>query len=59
MTEEGDTKDDLKLPADPALRKAIQEAFEAGNDVFVIVIAAMGEEIKVNYVLADFHIIKY
>merc|ERR1712087_708864 len=44
MTEEGDTKDDLKLPADPALRKAIQEAFEAGNDVFVIVIAAMGEE---------------
>ena len=44
MTDEGDTKSDLKLPADPALRKAIQEAFEAGNDVFVIVIAAMGAE---------------
>lgn len=44
MTEEGDTKDDLKMPSDPDLAKQITESFEAGNDVYVIVVSAMDEE---------------
>uniref|UniRef100_A0A7S3UHX2 Eukaryotic translation initiation factor 5A n=1 Tax=Picocystis salinarum TaxID=88271 RepID=A0A7S3UHX2_9CHLO len=44
MTEDGDTKDDLKMPNDADLAKQITESFEAGNDVYVIVVSAMDEE---------------
>lgn len=39
----GSTKDDVKLP-EGDLGKQIQEEFDAGKDLLVTIIAAMGEE---------------
>nr|Q9AXQ7.1 RecName: Full=Eukaryotic translation initiation factor 5A; Short=eIF-5A [Dianthus caryophyllus]AAG53645.1 eukaryotic translation initiation factor 5A [Dianthus caryophyllus] len=44
LTDSGDTKDDLKLPADEALVKQMKEGFEAGKDLILSVMCAMGEE---------------
>lgn len=49
MTEEGDTREDLKLPtsdsADPELGKKIQDIFNEGSkDVYVVVTKAMDTE---------------
>jgi hypothetical protein len=48
MQENGETREDLKLPeATDDLKKLatqIKDTFEAGTDLFVTVIAAMGEE---------------
>ena len=42
MSGDGDAKDDVKLP-DSDLGKEIEAAFEAGKDLLVTIIAAMGE----------------
>uniref|UniRef100_A0A803MNK6 Eukaryotic translation initiation factor 5A n=1 Tax=Chenopodium quinoa TaxID=63459 RepID=A0A803MNK6_CHEQI len=44
LTDNGDTKDDLKLPTDEALHKQITEGFAEGKDMIVSVMSAMGEE---------------
>ncbi|KAH9604016.1 hypothetical protein KSS87_014196 [Heliosperma pusillum] len=44
LTDNGDTKDDLKLPSDDALVKTMKEGFEAGKDQILSVMCAMGEE---------------
>lgn len=44
LTENGNTKDDLKLPADNNLWKQITEGHEQGKDLLVTVLSAMGEE---------------
>ncbi|KAH9623354.1 hypothetical protein KSS87_000325 [Heliosperma pusillum] len=44
LTDSGDTKDDLKLPTDDALAKQMKEGFEAGKDLILSVMCAMGEE---------------
>ncbi|GJW53458.1 eukaryotic translation initiation factor 5A [Tanacetum coccineum] len=44
LTENGNTKDDLKLPTDDALLKQINEGFSEGKDLVVSVMSAMGEE---------------
>ena len=43
MTADGSTKDDVKLP-EGELGTKIQEEFDAGKDLMVTVVAAMGEE---------------
>uniref|UniRef100_A0A161XSK7 Eukaryotic translation initiation factor 5A n=1 Tax=Daucus carota subsp. sativus TaxID=79200 RepID=A0A161XSK7_DAUCS len=44
LTENGNTKDDLKLPTDDNLWKQIKEGYEQGKDLLVTVLSAMGEE---------------
>ncbi|XP_074317043.1 eukaryotic translation initiation factor 5A-like [Silene latifolia] len=44
LTDNGDTKDDLKLPTDDALAKTMREGFDAGKDLILSVMCAMGEE---------------
>lgn len=44
LTENGNTKDDLKLPTDESLLKLIKSGFEEGKDLVVSVQSAMGEE---------------
>jgi translation initiation factor 5A len=44
LTENGDTKDDLRLPSDDQLLSQIKEGFKEGKDLVVTVMAAMGEE---------------
>ncbi|OUM59525.1 hypothetical protein PIROE2DRAFT_67678 [Piromyces sp. E2] len=43
MTADGDTKDDIRKPADP-LGQEIEDAFEEGKEIVVTVISAMDEE---------------
>jgi translation initiation factor 5A len=43
MTQDGTSKDDVKLP-EGDLGKQIQEDFEAGKDLLVTIVSAMGEE---------------
>ena len=43
MTGEGVAKDDVKVP-DSELGKQIQDDFDAGKDLLVTIISAMGEE---------------
>ncbi|KAK9050405.1 hypothetical protein SSX86_030625 [Deinandra increscens subsp. villosa] len=44
LTENGNTKDDLKLPTDDALLTQIKDGFAEGKDLVVSVMSAMGEE---------------
>lgn len=48
MNEDGTSKDDVKLPEDDR-GTGITKAFEAGKDVTVTVIAAMGEEQAISF----------
>ncbi|KAJ0819715.1 putative ribosomal protein L2, domain 2 [Helianthus annuus] len=44
LTENGNTKDDLKLPTDDTLLTQIKDGFAEGKDLVVSVMSAMGEE---------------
>ncbi|AEE34921.1 putative ribosomal protein L2, domain 2 [Arabidopsis thaliana] len=44
LTDNGSTKDDLKLPTDEALLTQLKNGFEEGKDIVVSVMSAMGEE---------------
>ncbi|KAJ3706006.1 hypothetical protein LUZ61_009711 [Rhynchospora tenuis] len=44
LTENGNTKDDLKLPTDESLLSQIKDGFAEGKDLVVSVMSAMGEE---------------
>ncbi|CAL5199461.1 unnamed protein product [Lathyrus oleraceus] len=44
LTDNGSTKDDLKLPTDDALLTQIKDGFAEGKDLVVSVMSAMGEE---------------
>ncbi|KAG6473700.1 hypothetical protein ZIOFF_067617 [Zingiber officinale] len=44
LTDNGSTKDDLKLPTDEALLAQIKDGFAEGKDLVVSVMSAMGEE---------------
>ena len=48
MQADGSTKDDVKLP-EGELGNKIQEDFDAGKDLIVTVVAAMGEEHALAY----------
>ncbi|WJX32083.1 Eukaryotic translation initiation factor 5A-4 [Trifolium repens] len=44
LTDNGNTKDDLKLPTDDSLLTQIKDGFAEGKDLVVSVMSAMGEE---------------
>ncbi|CAA6667382.1 unnamed protein product [Spirodela intermedia] len=44
LTDNGSTKDDLRLPTDDALLSQIKDGFAEGKDLVVSVMSAMGEE---------------
>ncbi|CAL9205482.1 unnamed protein product [Musa hybrid cultivar] len=44
LTENGNTKDDLRLPTDETLLAQIKDGFAEGKDLVVTVMSAMGEE---------------
>ncbi|XP_022889818.1 eukaryotic translation initiation factor 5A-2 isoform X2 [Olea europaea var. sylvestris] len=44
LTENGNTKDDLRLPTDDNLLTQIKDGFAEGKDLVVSVMSAMGEE---------------
>ncbi|WRX32333.1 Translation elongation factor [Theobroma cacao] len=44
LTENGNTKDDLRLPTDENLLSQIKDGFAEGKDLVVTVMSAMGEE---------------
>ncbi|CAM0151706.1 unnamed protein product [Urochloa decumbens] len=44
LTENGNTKDDLRLPTDEALQAQIRSGYEEGKDIIVTVQSAMGED---------------
>ncbi|CAA2975779.1 eukaryotic translation initiation factor 5A-2 [Olea europaea subsp. europaea] len=44
LTENGSTKDDLRLPTDENMLKQIKDGFAEGKDLVVSVMSAMGEE---------------
>eukprot|EP00258_Populus_trichocarpa_P046735 XP_024462754.1 mitotic checkpoint protein BUB3.3 [Populus trichocarpa] len=44
LTENGNTKDDLKLPTDDSLLTQIKDGFGEGKDLVVTVMSSMGEE---------------
>ncbi|CAH8252248.1 unnamed protein product [Arabidopsis lyrata] len=44
LTDNGSTKDDLKLPTDDTLLQQIKSGFDDGKDLVVSVMSAMGEE---------------
>ncbi|PIA25471.1 hypothetical protein AQUCO_11400025v1 [Aquilegia coerulea] len=44
LTENGNTKDDLRLPTDDTLCTQIIDGFNEGKDLVVTVMSAMGEE---------------
>ncbi|KAK1269976.1 hypothetical protein QJS04_geneDACA006888 [Acorus gramineus] len=44
LTENGNTKDDLRLPTDESLLTQIKDGFGEGKDLVVTVMSAMGEE---------------
>lgn len=48
MTQDGDTKDDVKIP-DGELGDKIQADFDEGKDLLVTIVAAMGEEAATAY----------
>ncbi len=48
MTASGDTKDDVKLP-EGELGEQIKTDFDAGKDLLVCVVSAMGEEAALTY----------
>lgn len=48
MTNDGDTKDDVKIP-DGDLGDKIQNDFDDGKDLIISVISAMGEEAAISH----------
>ncbi|MGD7340738.1 hypothetical protein ACQCRO_27950, partial [Ralstonia pseudosolanacearum] len=44
LTENGNTKDDLRLPTDDSMLTQLKEGFAEGKDLVVTVMSAMGEE---------------
>ncbi|CAH2066350.1 unnamed protein product [Thlaspi arvense] len=44
LTDNGSTKDDLKLPTDETLLTQLKAGFDEGKDIVVSVMSAMGEE---------------
>ncbi|KAL3323108.1 hypothetical protein AABB24_040290, partial [Solanum stoloniferum] len=44
LTENGNTKDDLRLPTDDTLLNQVKGGFEEGKDLVLSVMSAMGEE---------------
>ncbi|XP_020106150.1 eukaryotic translation initiation factor 5A-2-like [Ananas comosus] len=44
LTENGNTKDDLRLPTDESLLMQIKDGFVEGKDLVVSVMSTMGEE---------------
>lgn len=44
MNDEGESRDDLDMPPDATLAAQIKEQFDAGKEVMVIVVSAMGIE---------------
>eukprot|EP00894_Picocystis_sp_ML_P003181 jgi/Pico_ML_1/53698/g4203.t1 len=44
MDDQGNTKDDLRLPSDETLAKQIQDMFDEGKELVVTVLKAMDEE---------------
>ena len=48
MTNDGDTKDDVKIP-DGELGDKIQADFDEGKDLIISVISAMGEEAAISH----------
>merc|ERR1712227_509209 len=48
MTQDGDTKDDVKIP-EGELGDKIQSEFDDGKDLLVTIISAMGEEAAISY----------
>ncbi|MBS2599652.1 hypothetical protein KFY57_26265, partial [Salmonella enterica subsp. enterica serovar Typhimurium] len=44
LTENGNTKDDLRLPTDESLLTQIKDGFSEGKDLVVTVMSSMGEE---------------
>lgn len=49
MDSDGGSKDDVKVP-ETDVGKEIEEAFEAGKDINVTIISAMGEEQAISWV---------
>lgn len=47
MTQDGTAKDDVKVP-EGDLGKQITEDFEAGKDLLVTIVSAMGEEAAIS-----------
>lgn len=48
MTQDGDTKDDVKIP-EGELGDKIQAEFDEGKDLLVTIISAMGEEAAISF----------
>lgn len=48
ITQDGTSKDDVKVP-DSDLGKQIEDDFEAGKDLLVTIVSAMGEEAAISY----------
>uniref|UniRef100_A0A0D6R6J9 Eukaryotic translation initiation factor 5A n=1 Tax=Araucaria cunninghamii TaxID=56994 RepID=A0A0D6R6J9_ARACU len=44
LTDNGETKDDLRLPSDDQLLSTIKDGFAEGKDLILTVMSAMGEE---------------
>ncbi|CAJ1039651.1 putative Eukaryotic elongation factor 5A hypusine, DNA-binding OB fold, partial [Leishmania shawi] len=44
MDDEGESREDLDMPPDPALATQIKEQFDSGKEVLVVVVSAMGTE---------------
>jgi translation initiation factor 5A len=55
IDEKGETRDDLNLPADDELAKAIRDNFEKGEkEVFVSVLTALAQSQVMSYAVRDF-----
>ncbi|KAJ3483836.1 hypothetical protein NLI96_g6043 [Meripilus lineatus] len=48
MSQDGNSKDDVKVP-EGELGKQIEDDFDAGKDLLVTIISAMGEEQAISY----------
>jgi len=48
MAENGDTKEDIRLPADAELAKQIREGFDNGANMVLCILTAMGQEAVVS-----------
>ncbi|PHU30568.1 Eukaryotic translation initiation factor 5A-4 [Capsicum chinense] len=44
LTENGNTKDDLRLPTDDTLLSQVKGGFEEGKDLMLVVMSVMGKE---------------
>ena len=49
MTQDGTSKDDVKVPGDSDLGKQIQADFDEGKDLLATIVASMGEEQASSY----------